>query len=406
MVSHYRNINNKAFKIILFIVALFFVSACSKEILLNPEIERSVLIYFAGNNNLSSDLKGNIEALKRGFIPENGNVLVYLDVPNANPKLFRLVMNRKTNVIEEEFIEQYAADERSTNPAVLTKLLNRMRELFPAKEYGLILSSHGCGWVPAAMFSSTFFKQRNAISPLEYARIEDLPTTKAFSQYGSDPGMELDEIAAAVPYHLSFILFDACFMGSVEVAYALRHVTDYLIASPAEILSTGFPYDKIIQPMFLHVPDLSAVCNAFYSFYNELPNEYWRSATVGLYQTESLDELANVVKSIFIAHRTTLNHFSPDKVQHYANASIFYDLDNFLMQLATPSEYALFKESLDKVVLHKQATSRFYSLVTSAAYITVNYFGGISTYIPVSTQQALCVAYKETAWNRAVRLVE
>ena len=151
---------------------------------------------------------------------------------------------------------------------------------------------------------------------------------------------------------------------------------------------------------------MNAVCNAFYQYYNEHPNVLWRSATVGLYHTGSLDELANVTKSIFSAHRTTLNLFSPDNVQHYANASIFYDLDDFMLKLATPVEYALFKESFDKVVLHKWATTRFYSLVISAAYIPVDYFGGISTYIPVSTQQALGKAYKETAWNRAVCLVE
>jgi len=236
--------------------------------------------------------------------------------------------------------------------------------------------------------------------------LEDLPTTKAFGQYGSDPGMEIHQLANAIPYPLSFILFDACFMGSIEVVYELRHVTDYLIASPAEVISTGFPYDKIMQPMFQSVPDLNAVCNAFYQYYNEHPNEYWRSATVGLYHTASLGELATVVKSIFSSYRSTLNQFSLDQVQHYANASIFYDLDNFILKLATPAEYALFKTSFDKVVLHKHATSRFFSMVISAAYIPVNYFGGISTYIPVSTQQALSSAYKETAWNRAVRLVE
>ena len=42
--------------------------------------------------------------------------------------------------------------------------------------------------------------------------------------------------------HMDYILFDDCYMSSVEVAHALRHVTDYLIGSTSEIMAYGFPY--------------------------------------------------------------------------------------------------------------------------------------------------------------------
>ena len=385
---------------------LLSFSACSKETVLEAEMQRSVLIYMAANNDLSPDMINNINALKRGFLPSNGNILIYLDVPNANPKLFRLVRNISTNAIEEELIEQYAEDERSTNPAVLTRSLKRMRELFPAKSYGLILSSHATGWVPAGMLSSPFLNQQSLFSAPAQFKIEDLPTTRAFGAYGNDPGMELSKLAAAIPFTLSFILFDACFMGSIEVAYALRNVTDYIIASPTEVLSTGFPFDQIMQPLFQTEPDLMAVCNAFYHFYNDHPSgEAWQSATIALYATASIEVLATKLKSIFQTHRTDLNTFLPDEVQHYANAPIFYDLEEFILQLA-PTEVTQFKAALDNVVQYKCATDSFFSLVTKAAYIPVHYYGGISTYIPVAAQSALRNAYKETAWNRAVGMVE
>lgn len=53
--------------------------------------------------------------------------------------------------------------------------------------------------------------------------------------------MELDEFAAAIPDGtLDFIIFEACLMAGVEVAYALRGKAEYLLASPAEIISPGF----------------------------------------------------------------------------------------------------------------------------------------------------------------------
>ena len=404
----YRDIIRKTFRVILIAGVLLSFSACSEKLVLEPEMQRSVLIYIAGDNDLSSSFLANINTLKRGgFLPFNGNIIIYLDVPNANPRFFRLVRNRTTNAIEEELIEHYTKEDgRATDPAVLTRTLNRTRELFPAKEYGLILLSHASGWVPHGMLSSLYLRQSSLFAAPSYARLEDLPTTRAFGGYRSDRGMEIDELVAAIPYRLSFILFDTCVMGSIEVAYALRNVADYLIASPTEILSSGFPYDKIMQPMFLPRPDLKAVCNDFYNFYNEAPDGPWRSASIALYHTEPLEELAHVLRPIFSAHRTALNHFSTDNVQHYANAPIFYDLDHFILQLATPSEYALFKASLDKVVLHKRNTDYFFTLILSIASIPITHFGGISTYIPINAQSAIRAAYTETEWNRAVGMLE
>jgi len=393
-------------RIALITAVLLSVFSCEERLIPIPETEKSVLLYFAANNDISDYLLANLEILKRGFLPSNGNIVVYLDAPNAAPKLFRLVKNKKTNTVEEELIEQYAQDERATNPAVLTRSLHRLRELFPAKEYGLIMSSHATGWLPRGAFSSSDLRSKSIFAAPVEMRQEDIPFTKTFGESSGDPGMELSSLAAAIPYRLSFILFDACFMGGIESTYALRNVTDYLIASPTEILGQGFPFDQIMQPIFLPKSDLKQVCNAFYNFYKEHPSESLQSATIALYHTESLDELANILRQIYHTHRTELEHFSPENVQHYANAPLFYDLDEFIKYLATSSEYATFKAALDKVVPYKRATNRFFSKVISIAYVPIHHYGGISTYIPISTQTFLRTAYKETEWNRAVLLIE
>ena len=41
---------------------------------------------------------------------------------------------------------------------------------------------------------------------------------------------------------MDFIIFDACFMGSVEVAYELRDVCDKIVASPTEVIAEGMDY--------------------------------------------------------------------------------------------------------------------------------------------------------------------
>lgn len=392
---------NRIWKIALLAVAAFSVASCCEKENVNQETLRSVLIYMAGNNNLSSDLIYNIESLKQGFLPYNGNILIYLDVPNKNPVLLKLVKNKATNSIVTDTIAKYGAGEHATDPAVLTKTLNYMRDHYPAKEYGLILSSHGTGWLPAGLYT---YQSRASVA-VSHVR-KDVPDVKTFGEYPpwGDKGMDIKDMAAAIPFRLSFILFDACLMGGIEVLYAMRNVTDYVVAAPTEIMSSGFPYNQIMQPLFLPNPDYKGVCNTFFNYYSTHPGgASWQYATIALYHTEALQELAGVVKAIFRAHRTALNQFSPGEVQYYDRlwTHLFFDFAHFIGQLATPSEYALFKAALDKVVIHKRATDFFMTTP-----INQEHFSGISTFIPSGVQSAYRDGYKLTDWNHAVQMLE
>lgn len=404
--------------IFLCVLFLFSLSGCCEKAIPEPEIARSVLIYMAANNNLSQFSFDNIEMIKRGgFIPANGNILIYHDAPGTSPRLIRLVRNGTE--IEEELVEQYLSDERATDPAVLSRTLNRMQELFPAREYGLILWSHANGWVPAGTtFSLTAPSLTATFSLPSHINARDIPIVKTFGEArrpgggpnADDPGMELDQLAGAIAAfraRLSFIIFDCCLMGGIEALYALRNVTDHIIASPTEILGYGFPYHLIMQPLFLPQPDLTGVCNTFYNFYNEQTGLN-QSATITLYTTQFLPELAEILRSLFDRYREELGRFSLVNMQRFANTYVYYDLDQFISQLVGQSDYALFKEALDKVVFHKRNTEYFLSNVPPPyqAFIPVNHFGGISTYIPIKSQTSLIQAYKETAWNKAVHLVE
>ena len=360
----------------------------------NPEkkpsnLQRAVLIYMATDNSLNSEAYYNIAALKMGFIPANGHILVYHDAQDAAPRLFTL--EKEGSTIVEKLIEEYP-EENSATPAVLSRTLLRMRELYPAEDYGLILSSHATGWLPRNLYSMSL-RSRSALVGQDYPKVKG---------FGEDQGTEMDlaDLAASIPYHLSFIMFDACLMGGVEVAYAVKDVTDYIIAAPTEVLSEGFPYEQIMQPMFLPQPNLPAVCDAFYNLYNA-QSGLFRSATVALYATVGLPELAATLKPIFAAHRAAIAEINRSGVQRYDRLTntVFFDLDDFVKQLATPSEYALFTAALNKVVAYKRATSNFIE-------IPIEKYGGIATYIPRLTPASLNEAYKNTAWNKAVVLVE
>ena len=63
---------------------------------------------------------------------------------------------------------------------------------------------------------------------------------------------------------LSYIFGDCCEIGCVEVAYELRNVADYLIASPAEIPGEGAYYE-----------DLTDLFDTSSSFYQKIIDKYW-----------------------------------------------------------------------------------------------------------------------------------
>ena len=78
--------------------------------------------------------------------------------------------------------------------------------------------------------------------------------------------MDISELAAAIDgsgVRFDYLLFDACFMSSVEALYDLRRAADYIVASPCEVMAHGFPYDTVIPSLFADDGaryDLAAAC--------------------------------------------------------------------------------------------------------------------------------------------------
>ena len=64
---------------------------------------------------------------------------------------------------------------------------------------------------------------------------------------------------------MEYILFDDCYMSSIEVAYELKDVADYLIASTCEVMAYGMPYATMGKHL-LGTPDYRAICDDFYDF--------------------------------------------------------------------------------------------------------------------------------------------
>ncbi len=68
---------------------------------------------------------------------------------------------------------------------------------------------------------------------------------------------------------MNYIMFDDCLHARiVQVAYDLREVTNYLIASTSEMMDYGMPDHKTMKYLISSTPDYKALCDEFITFYN------------------------------------------------------------------------------------------------------------------------------------------
>lgn len=368
----------KIFKYILVSFALLFTAiSCdpvSQDPAEYPQQQKSVLVYMVANNNLSQQAENNINSMKYGYIPENDNLLVYLHNTKGNPILLKL-QKEGNGKIAQDTVYRFPP-QNSADPAALTSALKVCQTMYPAKEYGLILWSHGTGWLPKGYYNKT----------------------RSFGLDGTNE-MDIMDLAAALPYKLDFVLFDACLMGGIEVAYQLKDSVDYVISSPNEILSDGFPYSEIMQHIYRSPMELEAVAKEYYDCYNSQSGSS-RSASISVVKTSELAEVAAQAKAIFSKYGANgnfgNNNIDTLQIQKYYRSGKhwYYDVNGLMEQLAG-EDAAKFTEALQKAVIYKAATPDFLGVK-----IDKEKFSGLSTYIPSQNADSTLLSYyKKLRWN-------
>lgn len=344
-----------------------------------PEFEvkdKTVLIYMVANNNLSSSATSNLDDMKQGHIPDDDNLLIYMHDTKNIPVLLQLHKGADGNTVQDTVYRFPIRN--SAEPETLKSVMAVTRTMFPANEYGLFLWSHGTGWLPEGYYS-----------------------TKSF---GSDNGVEMDvkDLVNALPYKLSFVVFDACLMGSIEVVYQMKDSVDYVVSSPAEILTDGFPYNKIMEHIFRTPIDLQSVAKEYYDYYNSQYGSS-RSATISVVKTKALEDVAAAAAPLFAKYRENINTLNQNSVQRYyrENRKWFFDFGDFIKKIAGEQEAAPVIEALEKAVLYKAATPDFLGVK-----INPDKYSGLSTYIPLNpSDPELDAYYKEFQWNKDVQML-
>lgn len=375
-------------KLIAFLFVLSFgITSCTKSDEPVVPAKHTLLVYIMANNSLDKFGILNLNTMMKVATKDNlngGNLIVYYAPKGVAPQLLQLKENSDGTVIKEVVLDY--EKQNSASPEVLSNVIKEVISRFPANSYGLDLWSHGSAWVPS-----------------DYQNM-----MKAFGQDG-DNWMEIDELAKGIPNGIfNYILFDACYMASVECVYELKDKANYILASPTETMGDGWPYEKIIPAFFADNVQLEKVAEIFYNHYNALSGDN-QTATVSVTKTSEIENLAAIVKEI-LADKSEEDIFNIDlsslqRLEYLykgnPNGSLF-DFDDFIKVLATPEQYEHFQTSMAKLITYEAHTKKAYFLAPSKSY-PINRCSGLTVFVPQQSIPKINEWYKtRVAWEKAV----
>lgn len=383
----------------IFLCSLFMFSwtGCDKDDKDDaPKAVRTVLAYIIGDNSLSRYAEPNIEAMMEGLAVGNEqhiNLLVYQDNHSDPPTLWKL--EKRGPNVEKKMIKQYE-EQNSVDKALMSSIISDVFLRYPADEKGLILWSHGSGWLP----SSNYGKAKALTSGPH----------RAFGQDGSD-WLELWDIRtvlASTGMHFNFILFDACHMANVEVAYELRECTDYLIASSAEIMGDGFPYNTLIALMNRPELDVHQLGKAYMEYYNGA-NDYM-GGTISVIKTQRLPELAQLYANVLMSSKATAEELKEAKIQEFGRRvassttyrNCFFDLRETVGVISSTHINPL-SILLEDIVLFEGHTPTFGFTSEGGEKFKINTSCGLTVFIPeLNSSELYHSAYQNSQWYKAV----
>ncbi len=383
---------HRVFKLLSCLCLVVCLSACEQENeieVVTPE--RTVLVYFAADNNLSSFAMEDLEELKAGIVSsglsKTQHLLVYVD---TGGEAYLSELSYKDGKVVEDIIKTYP-DRNSTGVSETKEVFEDVfsDKTYQAETYALVYWSHADGWIPYPVSSTRWIGQDRG----------DGDNRMNISEF--------KEVLDAAP-HFDFIMFDACFMQSVEVAYELRDYCDYYIASPTENPGPGAPYDKLLPYMFAKgkAKELAA---EYFKAYNDLynggigiSNSNWTGGvSIGVLETSRLQLLAEATaQALSVANDMSCADLRDDNVFDYDQRSSshigYYDLAGMMQQLLGTSDYASWKEIYDTAVAYWNTTPMNYSQYVGM--FSMEDANGVTHYVPSSPTAAACEAYHSLAW--------
>ena len=413
-------------------------------------VGQTVFMFFPWSNSLLSDFRRTVEDMQTVVAQrsmKDERVMVFMATSEREAVLFELKKQNERCLTDT--LRRYS-DRPFTSRQWLTSLFSEVMTLAPASRYGMVVGCHGLAWVSVQGQRSArkrlgsqerideednlykeeridkegLYKEERIDKEgddLMHFEVQGPVTTRFIGGTYPETQIETTDLADAMAdagLHTEYILFDACYMSSVEVAYELKDVTHYLIASPTEVISYGFPYITMGKHL-LGTPNYKGIADSFISFYSSY---YLPYGTVAVTDCTQLDALAAIAQQINAAAEEPTNTASAKHINAAAEGklntatsgksapngvqimdgyspTLFYDLGH-LMSLKNAGTVlnAAFAEQLDKTVPYKGHTDQYFTALKDAP-VDIKHYSGLNT--SQGSLNRMADRLSETAWYKA-----
>lgn len=367
----------------------------------------TVMVYMAADNNLEQYALQDMNEFEAVGSARQVPVVVQIDrspnydTSNGNwttTRRYRITKDSDTSAIGSELIEDLGELDMGA-PETLAAFVQWATQAYPAEHYLLVLWDHGRGW----QARSLAMKQERQVKAIHI-------------DYTSNSEMSLADLTQAfqqIP-RPDVVLFDACLMGMVEVAYSIADYAEVMVASEENISIDGQPYsqllsritsDPYISPYSLGM----AIVDEYIDYYS---TEYSGTFTLSAIHLPSINQVISAADGL--AHAIMANSDSVGaEVRTAQQSAQRYDYDR--------GEYRYYKDLYDfsrlvnDLVSNGEVRSAAQNVMTAVDQ-TVLYernFGsevadshGLSIYLPdpgsVLTEYNLLDFAVDTSWDELV----
>ncbi len=393
----------------IFLAFPLFVVSCNHD---NPETPpdtvepqpisgHTLIFYIMGNGTgLTPTMDLGLMAIRSAaskVVSETNHVVVFYDRGDVT-RLYEIV--DEDGRMKEKEIMKYSSTDNCVDTQFMSDVFILIDETCGSDSYGVVFSSHGGGWASTDIFNGYIaetFPESGQTEP----QIAPLYCGQDGLIY-----MDIPEMAYALSMtgmHFDYILFDACYMSSIEAIYDLRNQADYIIASPCEVLAGGFPYKEIIPMLFMEGHQLQDVCETYINHYKaETGNK--QSAVVALTDCSMLEALAEQVRRV---NSHDASGFDLSGIQAYEGfpSHLFFDLEHYCDVRTNGGLTDEFKAALKAAVPYSGHTDRFFTTYApEPVLVPITSSCGVSCFVHVPGSAASDIAFEEfkkTAWAKA-----
>lgn len=258
-----------------------------------------LLFYLGGDNNLANYINDNIAEIENAGLPNGTQIIIQADIAVHGMK--RLMFK------EGKFIELASVTNiDSSSGAVIADFVAWSRRTFPAANYALVVSSHADGWKS----STNAIGLRNSLILDESAGNRGNPVEIAAWLKGANTQFD--------GYYrpLQLLVFDACNMGSIEIAAEFSACSEYLVMSQAFVPGSGFPYAAIVKEFSkLGAAGINSekagkiFCETYRDKYLDSPLP--SAVTVSLLKTSEMAQFMNLLQNFFTQITANIDKLGP-----------------------------------------------------------------------------------------------